>query len=634
MIELKDIVLQRGVQRLLEGASATVFSGRRVGVIGANGCGKTSLFKLLLGELGLDAGSLQLPRQWRIAQMAQEFSVDDRPAIEFVMDGDSHLREVQNAIVQAETAGQHDKLVKHYAALEAIDGYQANTRAEQLLHGLGFKQAQVQQAAVSFSGGWRIRLSLARALMCPSDLLLLDEPTNHLDLDATLWLEQWLKAYRGTLLVISHDRDFLDNVADEILHIEQQKLFSYRGNYSAFERQRTERLLQQQAAYEKQQQRIAEIHRFVTRFKAKASKARQAQSRVKELARMESVAPAHADSPFHFMFREAEKNSSPLIQLRNAVLGYGDTVILNEVDISLQPGARIGLLGSNGAGKSTLIKSLVGDLPLLGGERVCGLHLKTGYFAQHQLEVLDLDASPLLHIQRLSPLEPEQTIRNFLGGFNFHGDKALGVVRPFSGGEKARLALAIVVWQKPNLLLLDEPTNHLDLDMRYALTLALQSYSGALVVISHDRHLLRNTVDEFYRVSHGEVQPFDGTLEDYQQWLSKNTQVDVVDTDFHDTLSIKLDKKAQRQQAATQRQQLQPLTKKIRILETEMQLTQQKLTGIETVLNDADIYASAHKDRLQALLRERGEMQKMLQEKEEAWLLMQEQFETLMNGIS
>lgn len=629
MIELKNLVLRRGTECLLEGASATVFPGRRVGVIGANGCGKTSLFKLLMGELSPDAGEVELPRQWQIAQMEQEVCFDHRSAIEFVLDGDIYLRKVQAAIARAEAEGEDEVLAKWYAEFEAIDGYRANNRAEELLHGLGFIQAQISQAAMGFSGGWRIRLSLARALMSPADLLLLDEPTNHLDLDAVMWLEQWLKAYRGTLLLISHDRDFLDQVTDEILHIERQQLFDYRGNYSAFERQRAERLLQQQAAYEKQQQRIAEIRRFVTRFKAKATKARQAQSRVKELDRMESLAPAHIDSPFHFVFREAEKNSSPLIQLRDAVLGYGDKVVLADVNMALHPGARIGLLGSNGAGKSTLIKSLVGDIPLASGERVCGLHLRVGYFAQHQLEALDLDASPLLHIQRLSPRESEQSIRNFLGGFNFHGDKALAAVRPFSGGEKARLALAIVVWQRPNLLLLDEPTNHLDLDMRYALTLALQSYGGALLVISHDRHLLRNTVDEFYRVGEGKVIPFDGTLEDYQQWLNKSVRADSAAANNRKESSSKLDKKTQRQQAAAERLRLQPLTKKIRLLEDQIHFAQQRLAEIQSTLGDTTLYEARHREQLKILLHEQSELRKALQEQEHTWLELQEQLENL-----
>jgi ATP-binding cassette subfamily F protein 3 len=633
MITLRNIVLQRGGLCLLDNASLTVYPGRRVGVIGANGSGKSSLFKLLLGELAQDAGELEIPGQWRIAHMAQEVEITRATAVDFVMDGDVRLRAVQADIRQAEAAAEagetgQRRLVKLYAELEEIDGYQANHRAERLLHGLGFTQAQVNEPAGNFSGGWRIRLNLARALMCPSDLLLLDEPTNHLDLDATLWLEQWLKAYPGTLLLISHDRDFLDNIVTDIVNIEGRQLVSYRGNYSAYERQRAERLAQQQALYEKQQQRIAEINRFVARFKAKATKARQAQSRVKELGRMEMIAPAHVDSPFNFTFREADKQSDPLLDLRDAQLGYGDRPVLEQVRLRLQPGARIGLLGMNGAGKSTLVKGLVGELPLLAGERLCGEHLAIGYFAQHQLEALDLNASALLHIQRLSPAVSEQDIRNFLGGFNFHGDKALEPIRPFTGGEKARLALAIIVRQRPNLLLLDEPTNHLDLEMRYALTVALQAYAGALVMISHDRHLLRNTVDEFYRVAGGRVEPFAGTLEDYQAWLKQEAQNAAADTGPADN-DAKIDKKAQRQQAAAQRERIKPLTAKIRALEKDLHAAQARLREIETVLADATIYDAANKPRLQNLLQEQGVLRKTVDDKEEAWLALQEELESL-----
>jgi ATP-binding cassette subfamily F protein 3 len=634
MITLHNIILHRGSLRLLDNTSLTVFPGTRLGVIGANGSGKSSLFKLLLGEIPLDGGELSIPRQWRLAHMAQEVAANERSAVDFVMDGDFELRRIEAAIQLAEARDDeqgHNELAKRYAELDAIHGYQAKNRAEQLLHGLGFTQSQVNDPVTSFSGGWRIRLNLAQALMCPSDLLLLDEPTNHLDLDATLWLEQWLKAYRGTLLLISHDRDFLDNVVTDILQIEQQKLFAYRGNYSSYEIQRAERLAQQQAIYAKQQQRIAEINKFVTRFKAKASKARQAQSRVKELARMELIAPAHVDSPFDFTFPEAEKYSDPLLDLRDAQLGYGDKTILHNINLRLQPGSRIGLLGINGAGKSTLVKGLVGDLPLLTGQRICGEHLAVGYFAQHQLEALDINASALLHLQRLSPQASEQSIRNFLGGFDFHGDKALEAIRPFSGGEKARLALAIIVWQRPNLLLLDEPTNHLDLEMRYALTLALQAYSGALVVISHDRHLLRNTVDEFYLVADGGVQPFAGTLEDYHQWLQKfepaGMKAESGNYTATDKPEIKVDKKAQRQQAALRREQIKPLTDKIRTLEKQLAAMQARLTDVETALSDPGIYEAANKARLQVLLLEQGDLRKKTADSEDEWLLLNESLE-------
>ena len=627
MITLRDIVLQRGTQRLLEGASLTIHPGRRIGIIGANGSGKSSLFALLMGQLQVDAGELNIPAAWRMSHMAQEVATSQRSALDYVVDGDVQLRKVEAGIAELADTTQHNRLAALYAELEVLDGYNANNRAEQLLHGLGFTSEQVAKPVSSFSGGWRIRLNLAQALMCPSDLLLLDEPTNHLDLDATLWLEQWLKAYPGTLLLISHDRDFLDSIADEIVCVEQQQLQSYRGNYSAYETQKAQRLAQQQAGYEKQQRRVAEIQQFVNRFRAKATKAKQAQSRLKELERMELIAPAHIDSPFKFVFWEAEKNSTPLINLSEATLGYGGTEILQRVEFSLQPGSRIGLLGPNGAGKSTLVKSLVGDLELLAGHRVCGEHLAIGYFAQHQLEALDLDASAALHIQRLSPRASEQEIRNFLGGFNFHGDKTLEPIAPFSGGEKARLALAIIVWQKPNLLLLDEPTNHLDLEMRHALEMALQGYAGALVVISHDRHLLRNTVDEFYLVANGGIESFGGALADYQAWLKTEAlpasgSVAKADDD-------KQDKKMLRQQAAQQRQQLAPLRNKVKAVEREMEKLQQQLDTIEQRLAGSDIYLQENKADLQNTLQQRGALQAQLEHCETQWLQVQEQLESM-----
>ncbi len=633
MISLQNIVLQRGITRLLEPSSVTIHPGRSVGVIGANGCGKSSLFKLLLGELSLDAGELNIPKQWRLSHMAQEVLGSDRSALDFVIDGDRYLRQLQAAIADAEANEQHAQLTKLYADLDAHDGYQAKTRAEQLLHGLGFQQHQINHSVNEFSGGWRIRLNLAQALMCPSDLLLLDEPTNHLDLDATLWLEQWLKAYKGTLVIISHDRDFLDNLVDEVLSFENNRLHLYRGNYSAFERQRAERLAQQQVDYEKQQQRIAEINRFVTRFKAKATKAKQAQSRVKELARMELIAPAHVDSPFYFSFRESEKISDPLLNLVEADIGYADKTILQNVSLNLHPGSRIGLLGVNGAGKSTLIKAITAELTLQAGTRTMGEHLALGYFAQHQLEALDLDASALLHIQRLSPEIDEQTIRNFLGGFNFHGDKALESIKPFSGGEKARLALAIIVWQRPNLLLLDEPTNHLDLEMRHALTMALQGYVGALLVISHDRHLLRNTVDEFYLVDQAKLAPYAGTLDDYAVWLKqRGQQVSSIAEALQDVSSQsdtqqKQDKKNQRQQAAQRRQQLKPINDKIRQIEKILNDAQSALQAIETQLADSTLYEESNKQRLTPLLQEQGTLQKQVADAEAEWLGLQEELE-------
>ena len=511
---------------MLENVNLTVQPGQRVAIVGANGAGKSSLFKLLLGQLAAEQGGASLPGGCRIAHMAQEVEASARSARDFILDGDFELRRLERELAEAEARGDDHAIAHAHGELDLHEAWSAPRRAEALLRGLGFADSDAERPVSAFSGGWRIRLNLAQALMRPSDLLLLDEPTNHLDLDACLWLENWLRRYSGTLLFISHDRDFMDRVATHLVHFDQKKLVLYTGNYSAFEVQRSERLAQQQAGFERQQARIAEIQRFIDRFKAKATKAKQAQSRVKALERMERIAPAHVDSPFSFEFPMADKVSNPLLSIRHGVAGHGDTAILRDINVTLLPGSRIGLLGPNGAGKSTFMDALRGTGTLLAGERTCGEHLAIGYFAQHQLESLDLDASPFLHLQRLAPRASEQQVRNFLGGFDFHGDEALSPIRSFSGGEKARVALAIIAWQKPNLLLLDEPTNHLDLEMRQALTMALQNFDGAIVVVSHDRHLLRNTVDQFWLVSDGAVQEYDGDLEDYERWLAERRKDD------------------------------------------------------------------------------------------------------------
>ena len=624
MIKLQHLSLQRGNKPLLHQASATLFPGQKIALVGANGSGKSSLFQLLLGQLSADDGDIDIPSQWQISHMAQEVATSDRPALDYVMDGDSQLRQVQAAIARAEASDNHEQLATLYEQLDTIDGYTATTRAEQLMQGLGFSTADLNKPANDFSGGWRIRLNLAQALMSPADLMLLDEPTNHLDLDAELWLEQWLQQYQGSLLLISHDRDFIDAVCEGILHLEHRTLTRYTGNYSAFERQRAEQLAQQQASFEKQQQRREEIQRFVQRFRAKATKAKQAQSRLKELARMEDIAPAHVDSPFGFQFPEPKKFSDPLLNLSHSALGYGDSIIIENANLSIHPGSRIGLLGANGAGKSTLVKTLAKEIDLLGGERVAGENLALGYFSQHQLEALDINASPLLHLQRLSPKAREQDIRNFLGGFNFHGDSALESIAHFSGGEKARLALAIVVWQQPNLLLLDEPTNHLDLEMCHALTVALQDFQGAVIVISHDRHLLRNTVDQFLLVGNGSIQSYEGDLEDYGKWLlSRNSEDKTTEASRIDN------KKQQRQLAAEQRKKLQPITKKIKQLEQQIQKADKQLADIEQQLGDTDLYQDENKNQLQTLLREQGALTSKKNECEEEWLLLSEELELL-----
>ncbi|MFZ6048286.1 ATP-binding cassette domain-containing protein [Pseudomonas sp. CR3202] len=632
MIRLQNLTLQRGPQRLLEGAELTLHAGQKVGLIGANGAGKSSLFALLRGEFGPDAGDCQLPADWRIAHMRQEVDNLERLAVDYVLDGDQHLRQVQRDLAVAEAGHDGTAIARLHIELDSADGYTADARARKLLAGLGFTAEQMDRRVGDFSGGWRMRLNLAQALMCPSELLLLDEPTNHLDLDAILWLEEWLKGYPGTLLLISHDRDFLDSVVDNIAHLEQRKLTLYRGGYSAFERTRAERLAQQQQAYEKQQAQRAHMESFIARFKAKATKARQAQSRIKALERLEELAPAHVDSPFDFGFREADKISSPLLDLAEGRLGYGDKAVLQQVKLQLAPGARIGLLGPNGAGKSTLIKTLSGDLDPLGGRLARGENLAIGYFAQHQLDALDAKASPLLHLQRLAPSEREQTLRDFLGGFDFRGDRCDDAVVNFSGGEKARLALALIAWQKPNLLLLDEPTNHLDLEMRLALTMALQDFAGAVLVVSHDRHLLKSTTDEFLLVADGRVQSFDGDLDDYARWLVdyRARQAPVASAPVNPD---KTDKRAQRQAAAALRQQLAPHKKEADKLEKDLGKVHEQLAGVEERLGDSALYEAARKDELRDLLAEQARLKGREAELEEAWLLALETLEELQRQL-
>ena len=632
MIRLLNLTLQRGPQRLLEGADLTLHAGQKVGLIGANGAGKSSLFALLRGELTPDAGDCRLPADWRIAHMRQEVDNLERLAVDYVLDGDVSLRAIQAELAMAEAAHDGAAIARLHSELDNAQGYSADARARKLLAGLGFTSEQMDRRVGDFSGGWRMRLNLAQALMCPSELLLLDEPTNHLDLDAILWLEEWLKGYPGTLLLISHDRDFLDAVVDHVAHLEQQTLTLYRGGYSAFERTRAERLAQQQQAYEKQQAQRAHMEDFIRRFKAKATKARQAQSRIKALERLEELAPAHVDSPFDFAFREADKVSSPLLDLSEARLGYGDRTVLDKVRLSLAPGARIGLLGPNGAGKSTLIKTLAGDLAVLGGTLACGENLAIGYFAQHQLDSLDAKASPLLHLQRIAAGEREQTLRDFLGGFDFRGERCDEAVVNFSGGEKARLALALIAWQKPNLLLLDEPTNHLDLEMRLALTLALQDFAGAVLVVSHDRHLLKSTTDEFLLVADGRIQPFEGDLDDYARWLidyraRQQPQVPAA------AAGDKTDKRAQRQAAAALRQQLAPHKREAEKLEKELGKLQEKLAAVEEALGDSGLYEAARKDELRALLADQAHLKGRETELEEAWLVALETLEALQQQL-
>lgn len=630
MIQLKNLNLRRGLKELLLGANLTLNPGYKTGLTGANGAGKSSLFALLMGELHADSGDALLPPHWTIAHVAQETPALERSALDYVLDGDHELRQLEQELQDAEERHDGNAIGHLHGELARIDAYAAPARAGKLLTGLGFDVDAQQRSVASFSGGWRMRLNLAQALMCRSDLLLLDEPTNHLDLETVLWLEDWLQGYPGTLLMISHDRDFLDSVCDHIVEVANQDLTLYTGNYSQFEVMRAEKMARQQGEYEKQQRQIAHLESFVNRFKAKASKARQAQSRVKALEKLERIAPAHVASPFDFHFDSPDNLPNPLLKLEQADVGYGSATILSGLNLSVEAGARIGLLGVNGAGKSTLVKLLSGDLAPLRGEIVNAQTLKIGYFAQHTLETLREDETPLQHMQRLAPTTRELELRSFLGGFNFRGDAATDPVGPMSGGEKARLALAMIVWQKPNLLLLDEPTNHLDLEMRHALTMALQDFSGALIVVSHDRSLLEATTDIFWLVSHGKVQPFDGDLEDYRQWRL-TLLTDAGKPSSGDAQG--LNRKEQKRQEAEARQRLsqlrKPLQNKLNKLEKELDQLSAAKAELDGFMASADAYEDANRQRLADAVRRQGEVATRLAEVEEAWLEAQAELEAL-----
>ena len=631
MIQLKNLSLRRGLKDLLLAANLTINPGNKVGMTGANGTGKSSLFALLRGELHADNGEALIPPHWTMAHVAQETPALAQSALDFVLDGDTELRALEQRLAAAEDSGDGNAIGTLHAELERIGGYSAAARAGKLLAGLGFPVEHQSRAVATFSGGWRMRLNLAQALMCRSDLLLLDEPTNHLDLETVLWLEDWLQAYEGTLIVISHDRDFLDRVVSHIVEVAQQQLTLYTGNYSQFEVMRAEKLALQQGNFEKQQRQIAHLESFITRFKAKASKARQAQSRVKALEKLERIAPAHVDSPFDFHFDTPENLPNPLLKLERADVGYGDTPILRQLSLSVEAGSRIGLLGVNGAGKSTLVKLLAGELQPLAGELINAKMLRIGYFTQHQLDTLRVDESPLWHLQKLAPQAKEVELRSFLGGFNFRGDIVNDKVGPMSGGEKARLALALLVWQKPNLLLLDEPTNHLDLDMRHALMLALQDFGGALIVVSHDRSLLESTTDAFWLVAGGKVQQFDGDLEDYRQWriqqLADNGKAP------GSAAGDSGNRKEQKRQEAEERQRLaairKPLQTKLNKLEKSLEALSQEKAALDAFLASEDAYSDANKTRLTDSIRRQGEVATLLESVEEEWMLLQEEIEAL-----
>ena len=657
MIRLQQLSLMRGTKSLFEAVDLTLNPGEKIGLIGANGSGKSTLFAMLRDELHPDLGSIDFPRSWRVSHVAQETPALDRPAIEYAIDGDVVLRTLEHELELLEQQGEAadgNHIGELHSKLADADAYTIRSRAEQLLNGLGFSLAQMDMPVASFSGGWRMRLNLAQALICPSDLLLLDEPTNHLDLDAILWMEEWLKRYPGTLLIISHDRDFLDGVSNVTVHVDERKLKRYSGNYSAFERQRAAHLELIEAALDKQQRKRAHLTSFIERFKAKASKAKQAQSRVKALARMEELAPLRAAAEFSFEFREPERAPNPLLVLEDVDAGYRgsngeEKCIVAGINFSLTPGQRIGLLGVNGAGKSTFIKTIAGDIDPLHGVARFGKGLVIGYFAQHQLEMLRPDDSPLMHLARIAPDVREQELRNFLGRFNFPGEMVKSPIAPFSGGEKSRLALALIVWQRPNLLLLDEPTNHLDLETREALTEALAQFEGTMLLVSHDRHLLRATSDEFVIVADGKMTPFDGDLDDYRDWMMKSklaaqnaarnapTSASAsVSTSTASPTAIaptKIERSDQKKMTAQERQRLaalkKPLTTKLAKLENEMTVVNKELARIEHLITDETIYDATRKDELKSLLEAQVNSKRQLERIESEWLQLNEELEKL-----
>ncbi|MGF6273090.1 ATP-binding cassette subfamily F protein 3 [Massilia sp. UYP11] len=665
MIRIQNVSLMRGTKPLLEGADLTLNPGDKIGLIGANGAGKSSLFGLLRNELHPDQGQIDFPARWRMAYVAQETPPLERAALDYAIDGDVGLRKLQAELEELEAHPDADahgmRLGELHGMLADADAYTVQSRGEQLLLGLGFSLAQMNQPVASFSGGWRMRLNLAQALMCPSDLLLLDEPTNHLDLDAIIWLEDWLKRYPGTLIIISHDRDFLDEIVNVIVHIDERKLKRYGGNYSSFERQRAAQMVLQASAIEKQNRQRAHLESFINRFKAQATKARQAQSRIKALSRMEELAPLRAAAEFSFEFREPLAAPNPLLVLDGVDAGYplldehGDKIgaktIVNHIDFSLTIGQRIGLLGVNGAGKSTLIKTVAGELAPLAGEATIGKGLSIGYFAQHQVEMLRHDESPLWHLAKIAPTVREQELRNFLGSFNFPGEMVTSPIKPFSGGEKARLALALIVWQRPNLLLLDEPTNHLDLETREALTMALAQFEGTLVVVSHDRHLLRATTDQFIIVADGRLQPFDGDLDDYKDWLFK-TKLGKGGDALPGQAAAKAaqpaakasapapsptvspaERKEQKRLEAEDRQRMaaqrKPLENRVKRIDEQMTKLSAKKAAIDAELLDPAIYEAANKDRLKTLVADQAFAARDLEALEAEWLEIQEQLEAL-----
>ncbi|MBL8528094.1 MAG: ATP-binding cassette domain-containing protein [Burkholderiales bacterium] len=633
MIQFRSLTLARGARRLIEDATLQIHPGWRVGLVGANGSGKSSLFALLRGELHADSGDCEMPGGWIIASVAQETPALPTPALEYALDGDVELRAIERELASAEAAQDGHRVGELHVRLHEIGGYAAPARAAALLSGLGFADHDFARPVSDFSGGWRMRLNLAQALMSRSDLLLLDEPTNHLDLDAVVWLERWLASYRGTLLLVSHDRDFLDACVTHVAHLHAQRLALYTGNYSAFETQRAAQLAVQQAMFEKQQREVAHLERFVERFRAKATKARQAQSRLKALDRMERIEAAHVDAPFDFDIPAPPRAPDPLLVLEEVSAGYADRLVLDQVNLTLHPGARLGLLGPNGAGKSTLVKLLSGEIDPITGRRTEGNGLAIGYFAQHQLEQLRPSESPLQHFMRLEPRTREQELRDYLGGFDFRGGMADSPVEPFSGGEKSRLALALLVRRRPNLLLLDEPTNHLDLDMRHALTKALAEYEGSLVLVSHDRALLRTVCDGFLLVVDGRPSEFEGDVDDYLTWLAARRDVPSVAEANAGRAADKASRKESRENAVADRQAKlalrRPLLREAEKLEREMERWQEERRALDAGFADPSFYAEDAGAKLQKIMQRQGELMRLLAEAEERWLEVHAELEVI-----
>ncbi|MGQ0530550.1 MAG: ATP-binding cassette domain-containing protein [Panacagrimonas sp.] len=627
MLSFNQLTLRRGARVLIQDASLQIHAGQRVGLVGRNGTGKSSLFALMQYQLAPDKGEFTRPRNWAVATVAQETPALPIQALEYALDGDFELRELEAALVKAEDAHDGDKIANLHELLYQIDGYTARARAATLLDGLGFTQEMQSKTVAEFSGGWRMRLNLARALMCRSDLLLLDEPTNHLDMDAVLWVQDWLARYPGTLVLISHDREFLDAVCTHTLHLQAEKLTLYAGNYSAFERLRAERLSQQASTRAAQERQVAHLQKFVDRFKAQATKARQAQSRMKMIERIQLVAPVIADNEFTFSFRKPLKLPSPLVRLNKVSIGYGDKPQLTGVNLGIEPGERIGLLGPNGAGKSTFIKLIAGKLNAMAGQMIAHPDLVVGYFDQHQLEQLDPQASPILHLRRMDPQAKDQELRDYLGSFNFRGDRAFEAIAPFSGGEKARLALALVVYPKPNLLLLDEPTNHLDLDMRQALELALNDYDGAVVLVTHDRHLVSSVCDRLWRVADHAVQTFDGDLDDYARWLNERGRKAASTPAPVAAPVVKVQRAAAAPATALPREEIKRLRDLVRKSESRQARIEELLGRLEKKLADPALYENGGAAEAAKLMKEQSELRAELASVEETWLEASAQLE-------